>query len=273
MSNRCYDHSINNTHSNSHSNSQSHSQSHSLNLSQSQKQQSTSGKRPTPSMASSKCSSANIRHGDRPVLEINCDLANDSQQSHNQSNLVGDSEGRTRTTSISNSNSGSNGLSESGNSAVPTLPLTLAPLVQPQPHYRIPTLPLHTYNNSGSGNSPEENLHLEAQQGGFEGTSTCCELDDQFKEMQMKREECTKRNERVFVSEANAEVLKKILIVDDSVLCQKIIIKVLDGANYSFETAGNGREACEKICELDWDLFKLCINVNSLAHSLIEELV
>lgn len=251
MSNRCYDHSINNTHSNSHSNSQSQSQSHSLNLSQSQKQQSTSGKKPTPSMASSKCSTANIRHGDRPVLEINCDLANDSQpQLHNQSHLVGDSEGRMHTSS--NSNSNSNGLSESGNSAVPTLPLSLAPLVQPQPHYRIPTLPLHIYNNSnnsGGGNSPEENLHLEAQQGGFQGTSTCCELDDQFKEMQLKREECTKRNERVFVSEANAEVLKKILIVDDSVLCQKIIIKVLDGANYSFETAGNGREACEKICE------------------------
>ena len=252
ISNRSYDHSINNTHTNSHCNSQSQSQSHSLNLSQSQKQQSTSGKRPTPSMVSSKCSSANIRHGDRPVLEINCDLANDSQpQSHSQSHLVEESEDRTRTTSNSNSNSNSNGQSETGNSAVPTLPLSLAPLSHPHPHYRIPTLPLHIYNNSnnsGSGSSPEA-LHIEAQQGGFQRTSTCCELDDQFKEMQMKREECTKRNERVFVSEANAEVLKKILIVDDSVLCQKIIIKVLDGANYSFETAGNGREACEKICE------------------------
>mmetsp|Transcript_21961 Transcript_21961/g.21244 ORF Transcript_21961/g.21244 Transcript_21961/m.21244 type:complete len:517 (+) Transcript_21961:106-1656(+) len=45
------------------------------------------------------------------------------------------------------------------------------------------------------------------------------------------------------------EEKKRILIVDDSMLCQKIITKVLDSYCYMFETAGNGKEACEKVGE------------------------
>lgn len=229
MSNRCFDnsHSINNT------------------PSQSQKQLNTSGKRVTPSTASSKGPSMLTlpRHADRPVLEINCDLANDPP-THPQSQPQGgerDADSRTRNNS---------GLSDTGSTA----PLQLS---LPVPSYKIPALPLHAYSSSsssgsnciGMGSSPEDNLDPEAQQSGFERTSLCCEFDDHFKEMQIKREECDKRNEHIFVSEANTAVVKKILIVDDSVLCRKIIIKVLDGANYSFETAGNGRDACEKLCK------------------------
>lgn len=230
MSNRCFDnsHSINNT------------------PSQSQKQLNTSGKRATPSTASTKGPSTLTlpRHGDRPVLEINCDLANDLPTHSNPHPQGGEreAEGRTRNNS---------GLSDT----VSTAPLHLS---LPVPSYKIPALSLHAYSSSsssgsncigmGMSSSPEDNLDPEGQQIGFERTSLCCEFDDHFKEMQSKREECDKRNEHIFVSEANTAVVKKILIVDDSVLCQKIIIKVLDGANYSFETAGNGRDACEKLC-------------------------
>lgn len=77
--------------------------------------------------------------------------------------------------------------------------------------------------------------------------ASCCEFDDVFKEMISKKEICDRHNEGAYVPDGNMSTLKKILIVDDSVLCRKIIIKVLDGANYSFETAGNGKEACEKM--------------------------
>ena len=77
--------------------------------------------------------------------------------------------------------------------------------------------------------------------------TSCCEFDDVFKEMISKKEICDRHNEGTYVPDGNMSTLKKILIVDDSVLCRKIIIKVLDGANYSFETAGNGKEACEKM--------------------------
>jgi hypothetical protein len=74
----------------------------------------------------------------------------------------------------------------------------------------------------------------------------CCEFDPIYLEMERKKLICESRNGSLFVPDGKIS-LKRILIVDDSMLCQKIIIKVLDGANYSFETAGNGKEACDKI--------------------------
>ena len=88
---------------------------------------------------------------------------------------------------------------------------------------------------------------------------SCAILDPNFLEMERKKDICDKKNENVYVPFGNMVSLKRILIVDDSMLCQKIIIKVLDGANYSFETAGNGKEACEKIGEhLRSHLCKTC---------------
>jgi CheY-like chemotaxis protein len=75
---------------------------------------------------------------------------------------------------------------------------------------------------------------------------TCCEFDPIYLEMERKKLICDSRNGSLFIPDGKI-TLKRILIVDDSMLCQKIIIKVLDGANYSFETAGNGKEACDKI--------------------------
>ena len=77
--------------------------------------------------------------------------------------------------------------------------------------------------------------------------TSCCEFNEVFKEMTSKKEICDRHNEGVYVPDGNMTTLKRILIVDDSMLCRKIIIKVLDGANYSFETACNGKEACDKI--------------------------
>ena len=79
--------------------------------------------------------------------------------------------------------------------------------------------------------------------------STCAMFDANFKEMERKKEICDKKNEHIIRTEWNTQPVKRVLIVDDSMLCQKIIIKVLDGANYLFETAGNGKEACDKIGE------------------------
>ena len=76
---------------------------------------------------------------------------------------------------------------------------------------------------------------------------TCCEFDAIYKEMERKKAICDERNGSIFMPDVKTVSLKRILIVDDSMLCQKIIIKVLDGANYSFETAGNGKEACDKL--------------------------
>lgn len=76
---------------------------------------------------------------------------------------------------------------------------------------------------------------------------TCGEFDAIFLEMERKKIICESRNGSLFIPDGKMVSLKRILIVDDSMLCQKIIIKVLDGANYSFETAGNGKEACDKI--------------------------
>ena len=76
---------------------------------------------------------------------------------------------------------------------------------------------------------------------------TCGVFDAIFLEMERKKIICESRNGSLFIPDGKMVSLKRILIVDDSMLCQKIIIKVLDGANYSFETAGNGKEACDKI--------------------------
>ena len=81
-------------------------------------------------------------------------------------------------------------------------------------------------------------------------TSACATFDANFIEMEKKKIICDKKNENIIMTHSNTQIVKRVLIVDDSMLCQKIIIKVLDGANYSFETAGNGKEACDKIGKL-----------------------
>ena len=82
-------------------------------------------------------------------------------------------------------------------------------------------------------------------------TSACAMFDKNFIEMEKKKIICDKKNENIIITHSNVQTMKRVLIVDDSMLCRKIIIKVLDGANYSFETAGNGKEACDKIGKLD----------------------